>query len=442
LNGSEAIKKSEYFLFSWENHTSKQVKDFLLASVKKKRRKYLPWVFFFLLTGCIGILLWCVQYISKSEVVKEVLDELDINHGVIMTNLLINIIIFGLFIYVAWKKIKAAPTYRTINISLIVWSIAFILSFVLFYHSGWRDWVWFVLVLLKLILTVLKKVEILQWKKRIFKKNFFLDFSSKKKKKVSRRIRLGIGAAVLFSVVAICAYFIVNKNGITNDEDGIKGSGTVLKEQREVLPFNRLKVAGKFTVHLLQGETESLEVEIDDNLMPYVRLQNKENELILDIKDKAVFGKTTQNNIYITLKNIELLDVSGNCSIVTSGSLKSEQLTINGNNKGSGKDKFKLELNLLCNQLDIKNKGVGDMKLQGETMALNIHNSGVGSIDAMNLKAANVIVNNTGVGSVSIYATQELSMTNSGVGSITYSGDAVIKNIKSSGVGKIKKVNP
>ena len=55
------------------------------------------------------------------------------------------------------------------------------------------------------------------------------------------------------------------------------------------------------------------------------------------------------------------------------------------------------------------------------------------------LEAAIVNVVNSGVGSVSVYATQELSMTNSGVGSITYSGDAVIKNINSSGVGKIRK---
>jgi hypothetical protein len=435
LNGSEAIKKSEYFLFSWENNTSKQVKDFLLASVKKKRRKFLPWVFFFLLIGCLGVLSWCVQYFNKFEVVKEIFDDLGVANGIILKNLLINIIMFGLLIYVAWKKIKAAPIYRTINISLIVWSIALIFSFVLFYLSGWRDWVWFVLVLPKLILTIIKKVEILQWKKRIFKKNFILDISSFFSKKMSRRIWIGVGAALLVSVVAVCAYYIVNKEEITNDINGIKGSGTVSKEQREVLPFDKLMIAGSFTVHLLQGETESVEVEIDDNLQQYVRLRNEGNELILDTKEKTVFGKTVKKNVYITLKNIELLDVSGSCKVQASSSLNGNQLTINGSGVAN------VELEIHCNQLNINFEGVGKINLRGETMALNINNNGVGSIDAMNMKAAKATVKNDGVGSVHVYASQELSMTNTGVGSITYSGDAEIKTLKAYGVGKIIKKN-
>jgi len=40
---------------------------------------------------------------------------------------------------------------------------------------------------------------------------------------------------------------------------------------------------------------------------------------------------------------------------------------------------------------------------------------------------------------VSVYARQELAMSNSGVGSVSYSGDAVINTMNSSGVVKIKK---
>ena len=434
LNGSEAIKKSEYFLFSWENHISKQVKDFLLASVKKKRRKFLPWVIFFLLIGCLGVLSWCVQYFSKSEVVKEIFDEFNLTNGSFMKNLLIYIM-FGLLIYVAWKKIKAVPIYQTINISLIVWSIAFIFSFVLFYHSGWSSWFLFVLALLKLILTIIKKIEILQWKKRIFKKNFIFDISSLFSLKLSRRRFIVIVAVFLISVLAVCVYFITNKAGVNSDKKEINGSGTVTKEQREVSPFDKLKITGSFTVHLLQGETESVEVEIDDNLQPYIRLQNNGSELVVDTKDSISFGKTIKNDIYVTLKNIELLDVSGKCTVRTSGSLKSNQLTI----RGRESLKFKLELNLYCNQLNIILNGVGNIVLRGETTALNINNTGVGNIDAMNLKAANAIVKNTGVGSINVYASQELSMTNTGVGTITYSGDAEIKTMQSDIVGKIKK---
>jgi hypothetical protein len=48
-------------------------------------------------------------------------------------------------------------------------------------------------------------------------------------------------------------------------------------------------------------------------------------------------------------------------------------------------------------------------------------------------------VSNSGVGKVNVYATEELWMTSSGLGSITYSGGAEIKTSKTSGSGKITK---
>ena len=83
--------------------------------------------------------------------------------------------------------------------------------------------------------------------------------------------------------------------------------------------------------------------------------------------------------------------------------------------------------------------GVGNIELTGETHTLTVKKDGVGKLNAGDLIASIVTIRNSGVGSAYIYASQELSMTNSGVGSIYYSGDAVIKLMKSDGVGKIQK---
>jgi len=217
------------------------------------------------------------------------------------------------------------------------------------------------------------------------------------------------------------------------DKTKVKGSGTVTIEERAVSPFDKIIVDGAFSVHLSQGDTESVEVEIDDNLQPYVEVRNEGRKLVLDVKDHVNFVKTTRNNIYISLKNINLFDVSGVCKIQTSGSLDCDHLTFKVSGVANG------ELELYCNKLNVNISGVANIELSGATTELDIKQSGVGKFDAMNLNADKVTVVNSGVGSVSVYATQELSMTNSGVGSITYSGDAEIKTIKSSGIGKITK---
>jgi len=219
-------------------------------------------------------------------------------------------------------------------------------------------------------------------------------------------------------------------------QPSIRGNGNVTKEQRTVSSFDQLEISsGPFTVYLSQGEMESVEVEIDDNLQQYIEVRNDGSKLVLDVRDKINLGKTTKNNIYVSLRNIDLLSISGVCKVRTTGSLRCDDFTLNVNGVSDG------EMEVYCKKLDANISGVGNLELQGNTTELNIRQSGVGNFNARKLIAEKVDVVNSGVGSVSVYASQELSMSNSGVGSISYSGDATIKNIQTSGIGKINKVD-
>ncbi len=229
--------------------------------------------------------------------------------------------------------------------------------------------------------------------------------------------------------------FLTNCTSIFNKK--IKGSGNVTTEERPVTPFDKIDVNGIFKVYLTQGDTEKVEVEIDDNLQQYVNVHNEGSTLVLDIKNtKGVnWGKTTQNNIYITLKNINQLNIEGVCTVETRTTLVCESLKLNV----EGVSNSSLELN--CDILEAKLVGVGNTELMGEAREFTAKKEGVGSLKASDLRAAIVDIKNSGVGSAEVYASQELSMKNSGVGSISYSGDAVIKSIDSEGVGKIRKAD-
>ena len=233
---------------------------------------------------------------------------------------------------------------------------------------------------------------------------------------------------LIYSMLAtfLCAGCVINP--------GIQGSGNVTKQQRSITAFEKIEIAsGPFTVHLSQGDIERVEVEIDDNLQQYVDVRNEGNKLVLDVLNKVKFGKTSKNNIYVTLKNIDLLSVSGVSKVKTTNPLNGGSLALNASGVFDG------ELEVVCEKLDAVLSGVGNLELRGRATELNVRQSGVGSLNAKMLIAGKVDVSNSGVGSVSIHATEELSMSNSGVGSINYSGDAIIKTIQTSGVGKINK---
>ena len=234
-------------------------------------------------------------------------------------------------------------------------------------------------------------------------------------------------------IISLLTSFLLTGCITVFDKTKIKGSGTVTMEQRTVSSFDRVAVYGAFTVYLSQGDTESVSVEIDDNLQQYVSVRNEGSKLVLDNIENVNLVKTTKNNVYITLKNIELFDVSGVCTVKTSGSLNCDYLGFKVSGVANG------DLEMYCNKLNVNISGVANIELRGETTELDVNQSGVGNLNASNLNAAKATVANSGVGSVSVYATQELSLTNSGIGSITYSGDAEIKTLNSSGIGKIKK---
>jgi hypothetical protein len=81
--------------------------------------------------------------------------------------------------------------------------------------------------------------------------------------------------------------------------------------------------------------------------------------------------------------------------------------------------------------------GVGSFNLSGETKEVDIRLSGVGSVDAKNLRAVNAKVNSNAVGSVDLYVTSQLDINSSGIGEVNYYGNPKIVNKQAEGIGKI-----
>lgn len=83
--------------------------------------------------------------------------------------------------------------------------------------------------------------------------------------------------------------------------------------------------------------------------------------------------------------------------------------------------------------------GAGELLASGETKEADITLSGAGSVDAKNLHAVRAKVNSTGVGSVDIYATEQLDAKASGVGEINYYGSPKNVNRQAVGIGTINE---
>jgi hypothetical protein len=196
---------------------------------------------------------------------------------------------------------------------------------------------------------------------------------------------------------------------------GLKGSGHVIKEIRQAKSFNQINIDGIFNIYLSQGEKEAIEVEADDNLLEYVKTDINNSVLSIDFTYSKGIEKSTELNIYITVTDINQLELEGigNVSCLT---------------------------DLHLNKLKLINSGIGSINLKGKASEVYIKNSGIGKIKATEFEVAYLKVKASGVGSVRVNATKEISVNLSGVGNVYYTGEPKLKDINMSGIGKFRQI--
>jgi hypothetical protein len=193
--------------------------------------------------------------------------------------------------------------------------------------------------------------------------------------------------------------------------DQVVGSGARKAERRDVAEFDRVVIEGAYRVEAACGQSRGVEIEADDNLLPFIKADVEGGRLRIHSER----GLQTQA---LPLVRIGVPDL--------------KEVTIPGASDFSlsdlNNDAFKLNV-----------EGASKFRATGETGRLDIMLNGAGLVDARELSARGVNVVNNGAGMVSVRATDTLDATVNGVGTIDYYGDPKTVNRKVNGIGKITK---
>ena len=208
---------------------------------------------------------------------------------------------------------------------------------------------------------------------------------------------------------------------------GITGSGKVVNETRQVSGFNQINLNGAGELIITQGNKESLTIQADDNLLPYIKTNVNNNNLTISF-DNIMPLPTQSVKIYLTVKDINSITTSGSGKI-NSNNLKANNLNINVNGAGEGNLN-----NLNAQTLKIIISGAGKMTLSGNVNEQNIDISGAGEYNAANLssKITNLSINGAGRGTVKV--SDVLNAMINGGGEIKYIGNPkVVQQVNGAG---------
>jgi Putative auto-transporter adhesin, head GIN domain len=249
------------------------------------------------------------------------------------------------------------------------------------------------------------------------------------------------------------------------------------KETRTVDTFTKIafRVAGK--LYLKQGSPQKVELEGKKDVLDKIETEVSNGKLTIGTENKWNNWHWRNDDdiiVYITVKDIEGLSVSGSGDLIAqtiltgnnfdlavsgSGSLQAEiEATgdLGADVSGSGnidlKGKFKnfeshisgsgdvLLSAVIAERADFGLSGSGKIKASGTAQSVKATISGSGKVLAANLEADKCNVRISGSGDVEINVKSELDANISGSGSVSYKGNPSHVNSHSSGSGSISKL--
>ena len=192
------------------------------------------------------------------------------------------------------------------------------------------------------------------------------------------------------------------------------------EESRDVSGFTSISYALPGSLEIVQGSSESLVLKGNQDDLD--KIITKVEGGTLKIYTKPHVSNLSHITVYVTVRNLEELDVAGSGDVNVKDVLKSDdfELTLSG----SGDVMFnKLE----ASSLEISLAGSGDISIAGKVKEVEISIAGSGDIKADELESENAEVSIAGSGSARVWATESLETSIVGSGDVYYKGNPLVE---------------
>lgn len=208
---------------------------------------------------------------------------------------------------------------------------------------------------------------------------------------------------ILFLIQFAVIYGCVMQNGKEIQE------GDRVTKSYEVSNFNKLDVSHAFDVEIKIGKEASMKITAGENIHPYIEVENKENSLILGLKENINVGHI---KVELTVEKLNSIDASGACKIFV---------------EGISSESFELDMSGACTG-----------ELSGEVKKLEVDLSGATNLDARGLIAEIVEIDISGASNAKVYASKKLEAEASGASNISFYGNPEKVETDVSGASNIK----
>jgi len=229
---------------------------------------------------------------------------------------------------------------------------------------------------------------------------------------------------VLFLLVALSV-------GCTPPGAPITASGNVVTQEEEISGFDKVEVSHAFKVDISQGETFSVVVRIDDNLLQYLDVVKQGSTLKIGLKTGRVSRDSTRE-VEVIMPGLTGLDLSGASQGTITGFKSTNALNVDL----SAASHLRGDIEAGDAQFDVSD--ASQVTLGGSAGDVTIDASGASTVDLADFPAANANVEASDASEVTVNASGTLDVDASGASHVYYAGSLTLGTIDTSGSSKVE----
>lgn len=225
----------------------------------------------------------------------------------------------------------------------------------------------------------------------------------------------------------------------------VSANAQVTKKTLELPEFKRIYVNSNYTVYLKQTNKQEVSVEADAEIFSLTEIKVENGVLLINIErkptpaNKSIWAKiddiklSPTMKLYVSLKNINELQINGNGKIVSENSIAADNITLGLAGNGT------MDIDLKGNNVKAEVTGNGSIILRGYATTIDALVAGPGTLNGFNCPLDNAKVKVSGSGLCQLNVTQTLDALVLGNGQVKHKGNTKNTQKKVYGAGVVER---
>lgn len=213
----------------------------------------------------------------------------------------------------------------------------------------------------------------------------------------------------------------------------ITGSGNVVTQEEDITGFDQVSISHSFETNISQGDTFSVVIRVDDNLVEYLQVVKQGNTLQIDFRPNTPNILRATMQAEITMPELAGLDVSGASHINITGFESARDLTVDLSGSSH------LQGDVEAGDVAFDLSGSSEVVLTGSAQNVTIKASGSNEIDLTDFPVVDADVDLSGSSEVTVNLSGRLDVDASGSSNLYYLGSPTLGNMETSGSSSIEQ---